>query len=431
MTLFLITNTFPYSHGEEFLETEIHYLVSHFNRVIVLPRNVSGPCRKLPNGVEVEPGLATALSGSALGSTFALFRWPGAWHKGLRLVRFLFRHPSVASRTMKAIVRRPWWMRRALTNAYHIIVTQEWCTTYLGNNSVKCGPMLFYSYWTNSSILGVQLACQRRDNMIRVISRAHGGDLYEDITGEVDWPFRDDVLHALDRVFLISEHGMDYMCSRRPWMKDKAELSRLGVGDCWGGPKEPQDDRIVLCSCAGLNPVKRVDLLIQALGIVGAKHPDREIEWHHIGDGRLRTELSELASTCLPDNVTYTFHGHLPNSRVIHFYREHYVDAFVNTSASEGIPVSIMEAQNAGIPVIATAVGGTPELVNANNGVLLMPNPTTTEIEEAIDSIIQERDLWIQKRAASRQTWETMSNADNVYSDFAERIVKLLFTVDT
>lgn len=413
-TLFLITARFPYSHGEEFLESEIRYLVSHFDRVIIVPQHVSGACRKLPSGVEVETGLTTAIAGSAK----------------LRLLRLLSRHPSVAWHTMKSLARRPLWMRKTLVNAYDILTVQEWFAKYLDKNSGRFGAMLFYFYWTTKHILGVKLACRRRDDMVRLISRAHRFDLYEDICGEIDWPFRDEVLHALDRLFLISEHGKNYMCNRRPWMKEKVELSRLGVGDCWGGPKEPQDDRIVLCSCAGLNPVKRVDLLIRALGLVGGKHPDREIEWHHIGDGRLRADMEKLASTCLPDNVKYTFHGQMPNSRVTEFYREHYVDAFVNTSSSEGAPVSIMEAQNAGIPVIATAVGGTPELVNAKNGVLLTPNPTVAEIEKAIDSVLQERGMWTQKRAASRQTWETMSNADKNYSDFAERISKLFPTID-
>ncbi|NCO54621.1 MAG: glycosyltransferase, partial [Bacteroidetes bacterium] len=47
------------------------------------------------------------------------------------------------------------------------------------------------------------------------------------------------------------------------------------------------------------------------------------------------------------------------------------VDLFINVSESEGIPVSIMEALSAGIPVIATNVGGTNEIVNNDVGFLI------------------------------------------------------------
>jgi colanic acid/amylovoran biosynthesis glycosyltransferase len=53
---------------------------------------------------------------------------------------------------------------------------------------------------------------------------------------------------------------------------------------------------------------------------------------------------------------------------VLRFYDENRVDAFVNLSTSEGLPVSIMEAVAWDIPVVATAVGGTPELVGPELG---------------------------------------------------------------
>jgi glycosyltransferase involved in cell wall biosynthesis len=53
------------------------------------------------------------------------------------------------------------------------------------------------------------------------------------------------------------------------------------------------------------------------------------------------------------------------------FYTEQPFDLFVNVSASEGVPFSIMEAFSVGIPVMATNVGGTGEIVNEQVGMLL------------------------------------------------------------
>jgi len=49
----------------------------------------------------------------------------------------------------------------------------------------------------------------------------------------------------------------------------------------------------------------------------------------------------------------------LPHNDVLNYYASNPVDVFINTSSSEGLPVSIMEAMSFGIPVIATNVGGT------------------------------------------------------------------------
>ena len=114
--------------------------------------------------------------------------------------------------------------------------------------------------------------------------------------------------------------------------------------------------------------MKRLELLIEALGMLAAEHPELHVVWNHLGDGPLR-ELAEAAATsALAGRMEFTFRGQLTNSAVLDFYRRNPVDVFANVSASEGVPVSIMEAQACGIPVVATAVGGTPEIVSDRIG---------------------------------------------------------------
>jgi hypothetical protein len=57
-TLIILTSTFPFARGEEFLETEIPYLSKMFKRVILLPQKASGKMRPLPATVEVDLSLA-------------------------------------------------------------------------------------------------------------------------------------------------------------------------------------------------------------------------------------------------------------------------------------------------------------------------------------------------------------------------------------
>ena len=81
-----------------------------------------------------------------------------------------------------------------------------------------------------------------------------------------------------------------------------------------------------------------------------------------------------------------------------------------------------MEAQCGGIPVIATAVGGTPELVNEENGVLLPANPEVAEVAAALSGAIRDPVGWLEKRKKTRQTWQDMSDAASNYASFVRRL---------
>jgi len=94
----------------------------------------------------------------------------------------------------------------------------------------------------------------------------------------------------------------------------------------------------------------------------------------------------------------------------------------MNVSVTEGTPVAVMEAISCGIPVMATAVGGNPEIVSEQNGRLLSPNPTPDEIAEAILSILDNPDLAIEKRKGSRQVWQEKYNASQNFQAFADRL---------
>jgi glycosyltransferase involved in cell wall biosynthesis len=407
-TLVLVTSRFPYRPGEEFLEAELPYLASAFDRVVIVPCVVSGTPREVPPHAEIETGLGSAQPLSTL-----------------QKVLLVARHPMLFGYALLRSAGRPLEMRRAITRAADVAVYEEWFSRFLVQQIDKSESVLFFCWWMTLPILAVRLASGGRRQTVGIVSRPQRFDLYVDEGPDPNWPFHDRVLKSLDRAFVASEHGLRYLIAQYPWMAAKAEVGRLGTEDF--GVKQPPEARtsFVVCSCAYLNPVKRLHLVIGGLGLVGARFPGVTIHWHHFGDGPLRSELDELVRTCLPRNVVAIFHGRVDNVQVRSFYRDTFVDVFVNTSSSEGVPVSIMEAQCAGIPVIATAVCGTPEVVSADNGVLLPPNPNVGDVAAAIGSAISEPELWLGKRAASRRTWQTLSDARENYSRFVDRLRQL------
>ena len=98
---------------------------------------------------------------------------------------------------------------------------------------------------------------------------------------------------------------------------------------------------------------------------------------------KLENQIKTLTS-----NIRVQLMGSLPPDEVLEFYCDRELDLFINVSESEGMPVAIMEAFSAGIPAIATDVGGTSELVTPDTGILLPENPSPEEVWKAIRTFI-------------------------------------------
>ena len=123
--------------------------------------------------------------------------------------------------------------------------------------------------------------------------------------------------------------------------------------------------------------------------------------------------------------VTCKFVGQLPNNQILKYYSENKVDCFIHTSEIEGgAPVSIMEAESAGIPIIATDVGGVREMIQ-NNGILLSSNPTVDEIANAIEIIINSSDKEKEEmKRNSERIWNEKFDAKKNAKKFIEEVVE-------
>lgn len=170
------------------------------------------------------------------------------------------------------------------------------------------------------------------------------------------------------------------------------------------------DLHLVSCSCA--IDLKRIHLIIETLSLW--RLPNL-ITWTHIGDGELLSQLQQLAHEKLANkvNVKFQFLGKISNEQVHNYYTENRVDLLINVSATEGLPVSIMEAMSYGVPVIATDVGGTSEIVNEKTGWLLSVNFKPTDVLNILEKYCrlseQERN---QYRRQALIMWEQHFNAD-------------------
>ena len=102
---------------------------------------------------------------------------------------------------------------------------------------------------------------------------------------------------------------------------------------------------------------KGVRYLLQAMKEI--KKEREGIQLCIVGDGPLRSDLEALSRQLdLVDDTTFVGHA----DAVQTYYQES--DLFVLPSLSEGLPLSLLEALSCGLPVIATAVGGSSEIVD-------------------------------------------------------------------
>ncbi|RMG22250.1 MAG: glycosyltransferase [Bacteroidetes bacterium] len=409
MELLLITNSFPYGKTESFLEGEVPYLAAQFGRVYVLPMQREGEvARPLPANCELVPMPEAFRSQHKLQLRNLPFVLPALWAA--------FRAEGTHALARRIFFQNIKDILKDLNQAACWYKGLRWLRQ---QGRLPLQPAVVYSYWLDKWLVSFLFFKRRYFPSARIISRVHGYDLYFERGFNNYLPFRPFFLKNLDRIFPISFTGFQYLKGKFPWASN-LETAFLGVEAPAGlGPVE-EVPPLRLVSCASMLPLKRIHLLIEALAHIGVP-----VRWTHFGDGPLREELTARAQA-LPAQVQWEFRGHVSNQALLDFYARQPVDLFVNTSETEGIPVSIMEAISFGIPVAATDVGGTAEIVNDALGYLLPAALQPRQLQAVLEAYAGlSPDQRLQKRRAARQQFEQKFQAGKNYAHFCRRILEI------
>lgn len=365
MKLLYFTNSYPFGIGEQWKANELKELVHHFESITVIPfcydGNFDNP-KPLPPGVDLKRPLFED------------------WNIQLRksdIVRVIFSSFSIA-------FFREFFDRRVYTNKKRVV---SWILGCLNVIRLMKHPVIrtvlaeadrstvLYFYWGKGACEVLPFA--NTATFHKTFVRMHRHDLFE-YENRNYIPFRAELLNAAHVVAPSSLAGKKHLEELYPQKGCKVKLIRCGtIGN--GKLAKPSADNILrVVSCSFLSPVKRVHLMIESLQYI-----EFPIIWYHAGDGPLRKELEELAGR-LNVSDRFIFKGMMDSRTVLDFYTSNQIDLFVNTSASEGVPFSIMEAFSVGIPVMATDVGGTGEIVDEMTGKLLSPDISGKELALAL-----------------------------------------------
>lgn len=140
------------------------------------------------------------------------------------------------------------------------------------------------------------------------------------------------------------------------------------------------DEARVVGIVGRLVPIKDLDTFINAAALVVKAAPD--VRFAVVGDGEERSRLEAQARSVLGDRVH--FFGWRKDTENV--FGD--LDLVVNTSLNEGTPVALIEALAAGRPVVATAVGGTSDLLEGGRFGVLVPPRLAEELAEAIRVVL-------------------------------------------
>jgi colanic acid/amylovoran biosynthesis glycosyltransferase len=357
--LFYFTSSFPYGLGERWKANELEVLRRYFSRIFLLPFSYAGNFDR-PVGV---PGNV---------STFLPLQKDNSNAKR-HLLKIIF-SPRIGYYLKEAFSKKVFKRRKWLTRWVVACIQTEICIrSFQFKRAVETAGKedVWYFFWGFEWAYIIPFLAKKGFN--NIYFRVHGPDLYEEKDGNTGYiPFRQPLFRLSKSVIVLSKQAKDYLVSKG-CSAEKIIISPLGTV-ALEKTRFIQSGRLELVSCSRIAEVKRLWLIAQALGFA-----DIPVRWTHIGGGtpdmQLQNEIKKLSS-----GVILNFTGQLSPGQVLEFYRDHSFDLFLNVSSSEGMPVAIMEAFSAGIPVMATAVGGVPEMVNDTNGILVDENITAKEL---------------------------------------------------
>lgn len=188
--------------------------------------------------------------------------------------------------------------------------------------------------------------------------------------------------------------------------------------ECYDLSTKTGHEEIRFINVARFYPVKNHKLLIDAFSLVCKKIAN--VQLYLVGDGQ---EYEKIQAYVLEKNI----------GEKVHFmgYREDVSellmqsDIFVMSSLSEALPVSVIEALAAGLPVVATRVGGLPELVS-DNGILVETN-NAVQLGDAMLALARDENkrrqmgIYSRKKSQLFQISNILFQYGRLYDEEAER----------
>lgn len=253
-------------------------------------------------------------------------------------------------------------------------------------------PDIIHTHTAKAGLLG-RVAALLGGNKVRLVHTFHGHLLhgyFNSIFTSLIVLFEKFLASKTDILISVGKRVRDELLSVGIGTKDQYRIVNPGLAIA------PLPSRDSALSRFGLNPlnryvswlgrlvqIKRPDRLLEIAAWLKRNHPDVRIVV--AGDGPMREEIEQEAKRA---ELPIEFLGWVLEIESILALSE----LMILTSDNEGTPLSLIQAQMAGLPVVATDVGSVSEIVLDNETGIVVPT-NTESINEAIDKLLLNREI--------------------------------------
>ena len=170
-----------------------------------------------------------------------------------------------------------------------------------------------------------------------------------------------------------------------------------------------EDTQVVLC-VGRLSREKAQADLIEAAALLRRENSQRKLRFILAGEGPDQQMLTDLARSLLVEDW-FIFSGYVPELKPYYTL----ASLFVLPSHTEGSPNVLLEAMSAGLPIVATAVGGVPEIATHEREALLVEKQNPVALAGAMERLL--RDAELQSRLAEAARHRTLAYSPEAYCD--------------
>lgn len=267
-------------------------------------------------------------------------------------------------------------------------------------------------YALPQGLLGVLLKRIKKRPLILTL---HGSDITLLGDNPLTKPFVRSVLRNADAVIAVSQF-LKKETVKLGIEEERVRVIYAGVGGGKQGRATPKGKRVVFVG--SLVKQKGVDTLLHAFKRVIKKHDDAELLV--VGDGKDRRTLERMSREL---GIKTSFLGNVEDIEKVLIKSA----VLVLPSREEGFGLVLLEAMQAGVPVVATKVGGIPEIVvNGENGLLVEKEDVnalaTAVIKLLEDKALRNRLILKGIKTAEKYSWANMAGeVDILYREVSER----------